>query len=382
MFNLVQRITAREGISSGYKNNPRRKRRASNSPLEDNLKRMLSMILSQATGVPNGNHGLFHRYRVESLTLEAVRRSTHSSQANKNNIALLSLLKTIEGISRSLNNLLERFHQSYFFYILVANDRFVSIGDYMPCLIGMAAPLFIKAFLLWLKENDDEQQQNQSSTKSRPYKSVLMYISLVWFICFVAARLPVLQIFRQFATQNAIGTPLIISSIILASLVILSILALMVRFPEGGLELLHICALILMGTALMVIGLLNFSLGFLVAVVTTPLAIILTTSHLQKALKVLIIPYTIIINPLIAVGIVVSIYTLYQFPELELKQLALRSWAATKDTLAYTYIDSIVSFCFKFNNFTMIKTYFIYRFMAIGFLQYLFVYLCPFGAYF
>lgn len=36
----------------------------------------------------------------------------------------------VEGIFRSLNNLLERFHQSYFFYLLPASDRYVSIGKY------------------------------------------------------------------------------------------------------------------------------------------------------------------------------------------------------------------------------------------------------------
>jgi len=29
---------------------------------------------------------------------------------------------------RSLNNLLERFHQSFFFYLLPSTDRYVSIG--------------------------------------------------------------------------------------------------------------------------------------------------------------------------------------------------------------------------------------------------------------
>ena len=37
----------------------------------------------------------------------------------------------VEGICRSLNNLLERFHQSFFFYILPGTERYVSIGLYM-----------------------------------------------------------------------------------------------------------------------------------------------------------------------------------------------------------------------------------------------------------
>lgn len=39
--------------------------------------------------------------------------------------------RVVEGIFRSLNNLLERFHQSFFFYILPGTERYISIGLYM-----------------------------------------------------------------------------------------------------------------------------------------------------------------------------------------------------------------------------------------------------------
>ena len=39
--------------------------------------------------------------------------------------------RVVEGIFRSLNNLLERFHQSFFFYLLPGTERYVSIGLYM-----------------------------------------------------------------------------------------------------------------------------------------------------------------------------------------------------------------------------------------------------------
>lgn len=31
---------------------------------------MMSMVMIQATGVPDGNHGLFHRFGIEAITLE------------------------------------------------------------------------------------------------------------------------------------------------------------------------------------------------------------------------------------------------------------------------------------------------------------------------
>lgn len=40
--------------------------------------------------------------------------------------------RALEGMFRKLNHLLERLHQSFFFYLLPALSRFVSIGLYMP----------------------------------------------------------------------------------------------------------------------------------------------------------------------------------------------------------------------------------------------------------
>ena len=61
----------------------------------------------------------------------------------------LFLLSVLEGVVRSLNNLLEPFHQSFFFYLLPESHRYVSIGLYMPpfgCLLLGPA---IMAIVLW-----------------------------------------------------------------------------------------------------------------------------------------------------------------------------------------------------------------------------------------
>ena len=61
----------------------------------------------------------------------------------------VSFDRVIEGIFRSLNNLLEQFHQSFFFYLLPESQRYVSIGMFMPpfgCLLLGPA---IMAIVLW-----------------------------------------------------------------------------------------------------------------------------------------------------------------------------------------------------------------------------------------
>ncbi|MBW02122.1 Glycosylphosphatidylinositol anchor attachment 1 protein, partial [Eschrichtius robustus] len=87
---------------------------------------LLLMVLQQASGHPHGAHGLFLRYRVEALTL----RGINSFRQYKYD--LVAVGKALEGMFRKLNHLLERLHQSFFFYLLPALSRFVSIGLYMP----------------------------------------------------------------------------------------------------------------------------------------------------------------------------------------------------------------------------------------------------------
>lgn len=148
LVNLIQRLAVKEGLISGHRQASVAKRSGAKSSWEMNFRHMISMVLTQSTGVPNGNHGLFYRYGIEAVTLEGHQRE-HSNHQRKSHGAT-ALLKLVEGIARSLNNLLERFHQSFFFYLLVASDRFVSIGDYMPSLGLMVGAMMIKAFITWL----------------------------------------------------------------------------------------------------------------------------------------------------------------------------------------------------------------------------------------
>jgi glycosylphosphatidylinositol transamidase len=141
LFNLAAKMLHKEGIPHTFKNRPNKSLR---DPVKDwlySLQTLLAMISTQATGVvdftftgnlhisffllqiPNGNHGLYHRFGIEALTLES------SSLKGGSKAAFLSMGRIIEGIFRSLNNLLERFHQSYFFYLLPSSERFISIGN-------------------------------------------------------------------------------------------------------------------------------------------------------------------------------------------------------------------------------------------------------------
>ncbi|XP_044309241.1 glycosylphosphatidylinositol anchor attachment 1 protein isoform X1 [Varanus komodoensis] len=90
------------------------------------LQTLLLMVLKQGSGRPQGDHGLFLRYHIEAITV----RGINSFRQYKFDMGMMGA--TLEGMFRKLNNLLERLHQSYFFYLLPSLSRFVSIGLYMP----------------------------------------------------------------------------------------------------------------------------------------------------------------------------------------------------------------------------------------------------------
>lgn len=353
LFNVVQRITAREGITSGYKHTTLKKRRSHHSTLQNNVKNMLSMLLTQSTGVPNGNHGLFHRHRIEALTLEGVRRHTNGAHSYNG----LALLKTIEGISRSLNNLLEKFHQSYFFYILIHNDRFVSIGDYMPCMILLVFPLFIKAFLLWLMANGDAvfdneddfeiEQENAELTAfiETPDSGQTSALTITIYICMLGSMYchgPVLDFLVINLNRQGLNTPQSISLLMGLWVLIALMLPFLYKLSEKSLHELHFACLIVLGLTLAVVGLLNFALAFLLGIITAPLAIYMPIKDCKSFRKNLSIVYCLILNPLVLVYTMVLILTIRQFPELTASELLKKSVVATMDGITYSLMDNLV----------------------------------------
>ncbi|CAN9293575.1 unnamed protein product [Alternaria alternata] len=68
----------------------------------------------------------------------------------------------------SLNNLLEHLHQSFFFYLLLQDKRFVSIGTYLPSAMLIAINFSIAAMALWVKSGrTTEPVSNPAATKPK-----------------------------------------------------------------------------------------------------------------------------------------------------------------------------------------------------------------------
>lgn len=115
---------------------------------QERLQTMLRGMVSQGLGHATGPHSAFIPYHVDAITLVTVGDGWHDE---------MGLGRTIESLFRSLNNLLEHLHQSFFFYLLLEAKRFVSIGTYLPSAMLIAANFSITAIALWFQSGRPQE---------------------------------------------------------------------------------------------------------------------------------------------------------------------------------------------------------------------------------
>ncbi|KAF9430326.1 Glycosyl phosphatidyl inositol protein transamidase complex subunit [Podila epigama] len=110
----------------------------------NSLKKMLYQMKYMAVGTPTGNHGLYLKYKIDAITLYGIDKpGWHSHRYG-----------LFQSSIRSLNNLLEHLHQSFFFYLLSGVRRYTSIGLYMPPVIILGVSFIFQALSLWGQSSD------------------------------------------------------------------------------------------------------------------------------------------------------------------------------------------------------------------------------------
>lgn len=130
-----------------------------NDHYPDRLRTMLRGMLKQGLGLASGPHSSFIPYHVDAVTLQPFGNGWQDEMA---------MGRVVEGTFRSLNNLLEHLHQSFFFYLLMQRERFVSIGTYLPSAMLVAANFTIMAIALWVKSGQAEETAKKEDTKGTP----------------------------------------------------------------------------------------------------------------------------------------------------------------------------------------------------------------------
>lgn len=153
------------------------------------LQTMLRGMARQGLGLAAGAHSSFIPYHIDAITLQAKGEGWHDEMA---------FGRTVEGICRSLNNLLEHLHQSFFFYLLMQTRRFVSIGTYMPSAMLVAANFSIMAVALWVRSGyraaiqpgtpgKKEKEKSDNSVNGVLERPLSLPLSVVVILHFIGA---------------------------------------------------------------------------------------------------------------------------------------------------------------------------------------------------
>ncbi|RKP21479.1 Gaa1-domain-containing protein [Rozella allomycis CSF55] len=130
------------------------------------FKGLFSILFSLGTRAifhDSEHHGALLKYRIEAFTLGMM----DSDGKNPNiDTRLYDLFPMIESLWRSVNNILERFHQSFFFYLLPDQLHYISISYYMP-----AVGLFILS-----------QAIMSDISKHHTYDTLARFMLIAWIV--------------------------------------------------------------------------------------------------------------------------------------------------------------------------------------------------------
>ncbi|KAG5960309.1 hypothetical protein E4U56_004391 [Claviceps arundinis] len=251
----------------------------------DRLKTIFRGMLKQGLGIGTGPHSSFIPYHVDAVTLVPYGEGWQDEMA---------MGRVIEGTFRSLNNLLEHLHQSFFFYLLMQRDRFVSIGTYLPSAMLLAANFTIMAIYLWVKSGQSallakgqiletsqpgeeigrrKEAVKSSSTAHLGERNLFLPLGIVAG-CHAASTVP-LSVF------NGLDYPLLPAAFAifcLSSLSLPVIIAYLVqrlfKMSSQHFQLTKSFSLLVLGMALATLATLNFSLAFLVGLIASPLTFV------------------------------------------------------------------------------------------------------------
>ena len=350
LVNLVNRLALREGMHQMFQGVEDHSRPDSYNGYMRSLRTMLNMMVSQATGVPSGNHGLFHRFGIEAVTLEGVTvKSRKRAPADFHTLG-----RIVEGTFRSLNNLLERFHQSFFFYILTSGSRYISIGLYMPMYGLLAGGFVFTAVGLWFRlistEDEKEDMKDENGEKIHKLPLVIPLNITKVFPLFIACHC--LGLLASVLPPKAadIGAAMSLSpeeSIPLSLVAFTSLLLLLpfisrprVAVPPSCASLCQCLVCLELSALAGCTSLSNISLAVLVTIPYLPLAI--SARPCKGVVKILLAAYAILCNPLVLSGIATIIDTYRTFPNISWDVVLIRSMHAWQSAVMFSVVDSYI----------------------------------------
>ncbi|KAG0143144.1 hypothetical protein CROQUDRAFT_66493 [Cronartium quercuum f. sp. fusiforme G11] len=250
---------------------------------------MLEQISYGLIGTPSGPEGLFTTYRIDSLSLFAV--------PSDGPHGFHTIGKIIESSLRSLNNLLERFHQSFFLYLIQNERKFISVGNYLFVTISVGIGISLLGLNLWRKlgqskkfktkqdkVNHDDSDEVEEFVEEFKGKDIVWSLKIISLCHLIGAT-------SFWTIVRAIEPSEVTKSIRMQILFIffISLPVMMVNRTKdkvGNWKILESIHLLLVGCLISVMSVLNFSIGAGLALLFGPPLALIPRSNLGGGLRV------------------------------------------------------------------------------------------------
>jgi glycosylphosphatidylinositol transamidase len=300
---------------------------------QERLQTMLRGMISQGLGHATGPHSSFIPYHVDAITLVTVGDGWHDE---------MTLGRTVESLFRSLNNLLEHLHQSFFFYLLIHANRFISIVTYLPSAMLIAVNFSITSIALWVMSGRStkpipnpastnpvksepssttaEKDTNAAKKDTTPATELVEKDGLRTIVPVAATSIterhlffPLLAVltvhflglipliaFNNWDAGNLVRLYMTFANLTsMAPLFTAWVLKELRPLTPQNNALIQCFSLLLLGMFLAALATLNFSLSFLIGVLTTPLSFVRRTHSMNRTIPQLAL--LAVLNPVMVV---------------------------------------------------------------------------------
>lgn len=224
---------------------------------------------------PGHGNEAFSGWRVQAITLKA------KGESGPYDITTFGRIP--EALFRSVNNLLEKFHQSFFFYLLLAPRRFVSIGTYLPSAALITASYVVSSLDKVLNSGFETSYLIPYAIPVGGVMSIAIFVGLV-----ISQLIPLLP---QLFAYILIGVFMLFSG---------GSLFYKINLKNELKVILRSLALLYYSTVLSSLLVLNFSLTFAIGVLALPLTFIQDSLSDKRIMLCLLLSNPFIISLFIA----------------------------------------------------------------------------------
>lgn len=258
----------------------------------------------------NGNEA-FSGWRIQSVTIRA-----HGTSGAHD---VTTFGRIPEAMFRSINNLLEKFHQSFFFYILLAPRYFVSISSYLPCAVALSVSFAIAAL----------HTVFNNRYRTLPLSSKHNLVSLLMWCASLALSFVVAQLFLKYPSPRA----LLLSSMLAPFAPLLT--GAEFKIPDPLSYRLKTIAYLYFSLVLTSLLMINFPLAFSMSIVALPMTFVKTLTPAQHSIRARMKNVLLLIqsNPFICLWLICQWFE----PDLQAYTVFLRLTSAWKELNCWTW---------------------------------------------